>query len=187
MINHLYQLSLQDKSLRFLACNLCWLIMLAAMILGGCKQSEEVKELQIGDTAPDFAVKDLSGNVIVLSSLGDSPVVLRFFETNCRFCKADTPVINTFYRDHSKSNLKVLYVGSFYESEKSLKAFAEEMGVPFPVAMDRDGRLADLYNIRAYPQTIFIGPQRQLLAAILGGVGKVELVEIMGKYLHNIK
>ena len=45
-----------------------------------------------GDAAPDFAAKDLDGNVAVLSSLGNGPIILRFFESNCRFCKADTPM-----------------------------------------------------------------------------------------------
>ena len=67
---------------------------------------------------------------------------------------------------------------------ESLQLFADELGIVFPIAMDKNGGLADLYDIRAYPQTIFIGPDQKILAAILGGVGEAELQEIMGKFLE---
>ncbi|NOR23187.1 MAG: redoxin domain-containing protein [Desulforhopalus sp.] len=152
-------------------------------LLVGCVQEKKVKPLQLGDTAPDFVVKDLEGKVTVLSSLHGSPVVLRFFETNCRFCRADTPAFSKFFTEHKDQGLKVLYIGSFYENVEDLQVFADELGIVFPIAMDKNAGLADLYDIRAYPQTIFIGPDQKILAAILGGVGEAELQEIMGKYL----
>ena len=75
------------------------------------------------------------------------------------------------------------YVGSFYENEKSLRAFAGELGATFPVLLDNGAKLADLYSIRAYPQTLFLSPDGKILAALLGGVGEAELGEILGKYL----
>lgn len=157
-------------------------LLLFLLLFLGCVQEEKSKPLQLGDTAPDFAVKDLDGKVTVLSSLHGSPVILRFFETNCRFCRADTPAFNKFYIEHKDQGLQVLYIGSFYENMENLQLFAKELGIVFPVAMDRNAELADLYDIRAYPQTVFIGPEQKILAAILGGVGEAELQEIMGKY-----
>lgn len=153
------------------------------LLLLGCVQEKKSKPLQLGDTAPDFAVKDLSGRVTVLSNLRGGPVILRFFETNCRFCRADTPAFTKFYTEHKDKGLQVLYIGGFYENVEKLREFAEEMAIVFPVAADKDAALADLYDIRAYPQTIFIDPEQKILAAILGGVGEAELQEILGKYL----
>ena len=159
------------------------LLLLLLPLFLGCVQDKKIKPLQLGDTAPDFAVKDLEGKVIVLSNLHDSPVILRFFETNCRFCRADTPAFTKFYLEHKDQGLQVLYIGSFYEKVESLQAFADELGIVFPIAMDKKAELADLYDIRAYPQTVFISPDQKILAAILGGVGEAELQEILGKYL----
>jgi len=152
--------------------------------LFGCIQEKENKPLQLGDTAPDFAVKDLTGKVTVLSNVHGSPMILRFFETNCRFCRADTPAFSKFYSEHKDAGLQVLYIGSFYENAENLQAFADELGIAFPIAMDKNAGLADLYDIRAYPQTVFISPDQKILAAILGGVGEAELQEILGKYLE---
>lgn len=155
-------------------------ILLLVFLLFGCVQEEKPQALQLGDTAPDFAVKDLKGNVIVLSNLQGGPVILRFFETNCRFCRADTPAFTKFYNAHKDQGLQIIYIGSFYEKERDLRAFAGELGLAFPVALDKQAKLADLYGIRAYPQTVFISPDRKILAALLGGVGEAELKEIFG-------
>lgn len=155
-------------------------LLLLVVVLLSCVREDQPKPLQLGDTAPDFAVKDLQGNVIVLSNLRGHPVILRFFETNCRFCRADTPAFTHFYNAHKDQGLQVLYIGSFYEKEQDLQAFARELGLVFPVALDKQAHLADLYGIRAYPQTVFISPDHKILAALLGGVGETELREIFG-------
>jgi peroxiredoxin len=159
-----------------------FILSLIILLLIGCTPEEKSKQLQLGDTAPDFAVKDLNGEVTILSSLHGKPVILRFFETSCRFCRADTPEFVKFYNEHKDQGLQVLYIGSFYENLEKLQAFADELGIVFPVVMDKEAKLADLYDIRAYPQTIFISPDQKLLAAILGGVGAAELQEILGNY-----
>ncbi len=163
---------------------ICIFLFLLTRILIGCDKSETTATgLQLGQVAPDFAAKDLDGNVIVLSSLNKGPVILRFFETNCRFCKADTPIFTDFYRKNQEKGVKVLYIGSFYENEKSLRSFAEELATDFPVLLDDGAKLANLFGIRAYPQTLFLGPDRKILGGILGGVSEAEISEIIGKYL----
>lgn len=176
-MNRKFSISAQTTAL------LCIFIFLVARLLLGCDREAPPASLQLGDTAPDFAAKDLDGNVFVLSNLQGGPVILRFFETNCRFCKADTPAFTAFYQKYRDRGLQILYIGSFYESVDSLRSFAGELGTQFPVIMDSDAKLANLYAIRAYPQTLFLGPDRKILAAVLGGVGEAELMEILGQYL----
>lgn len=152
-------------------------------LFSGCSPQQQTRELHLGDEAPDFAAKDLNGNVHVLSSKKGYPVILRFFETDCRFCKADTPAFTRFYSGNRAKGLEILYIGSFYEDEKALNDFVKELNPDFPVAVDANGRLADLYGIKAYPQTLFISPDQKILAALLGGVGEAELKEILGQFL----
>lgn len=152
-------------------------------LFSGCSSQQQSEELQLGDIAPDFAAKDLNLNVHILSSKKGRPVILRFFETDCRFCKADTPAFTRFYNKYKGKGLEILYIGSFYEDEKALREFVRELNPDFPVAVDTNGRLADLYGIKAYPQTLFISPDQKILAALLGGVGEAELLEILGQYL----
>lgn len=170
------------------SCGWWAMFVLCVLCLAACQsESEPVRKggpLMKGDKAPDFAAKDLDGNVIVLSSLDGKPVVLRFWETNCRFCRADTPIFNSYFEKYREKGLHVIYVSSFYENEAAVKDFINLLGVPFPVVMDKGAKLADLYSVRVYPQTFMIGPDRTILANIFGGVGEAEFTEILGDYLQ---
>ena len=160
-------------------------LLVAGLLLTGCQPERKGGPLVAGDVAPDFAVTDLDGNVTVLSSLAGKPVVVRFWETNCRFCRADTPIFNSYFEKYRQQGLHVIYISSFYENISAVKEFVELLEVGFPVVMDEGGKLADLYNIKLYPQTFMIGPDRVILANIFGGVGEAEFKEILGPYLQG--
>lgn len=159
-------------------------IVFCGMLLAACQPERKGGPLGAGDQAPDFAAKDLDGNIIVLSSLAGKPVVVRFWETNCKYCKADTPIFNHYFEKYKSKGLNVVYVSSFYEDLDAVKRFVDLLEVPFPVVMDSNAKLADLYNIKIYPQTFMIGPDRTILANLFGGVGEAEFNELLGEYLQ---
>lgn len=138
-----------------------------------------------GDQAPDFMAKDLEGEVIVLSNLEGRPAIVRFWETNCKFCKADTPIFNKYFRQYRDQGFTVVYISSFYEKRQAVDAYIDNFGIEFPVVMDQDARLADLFNVKVYPQTFMIGPDRRIIATLFGGVGEAEFEELLGPYLHG--
>lgn len=161
------------------------ILLVAVLALLSCSSEPSKQQLQIGHTAPDFAAKDINGRIVILSNSDSGPILLRFFETNCRFCKADTVVFKDFYEMYTRQGLQVIYVGSFYDDQDALERFVDDHSITFPVIADQQGVLADLYDIKSYPQTVFMGPERRLEGALLGGVGSAEIEEIIGKYLPN--
>lgn len=162
--------------------NLC-VFLLLCFFISSCSTEEVVKEIEIGDTAPDFCLKDTNGNIVILSNYAKKPVVLRFFETDCRFCRADTPIINVYFEKYKDKGLQVFYVAAYHETKETVNDFMETLEVPFPVILDKDAKLADLYNVLLYPQTIIITPEQKIKAIIPGGVGEAELDEMVGPYL----
>lgn len=161
------------------------IVSLSFMFLLSCSTEDIPKELAVGDIAPDFAIKDLEGNVIILSYYKEQPVVLRFFETDCKFCRADTPIINVYFEKYKDKGLKVLYIAANHESKESVTGFVRDLEVPFPMVLDKNAKIADLYNVLLYPQTIMIAPGMKVMAIIPGGVGEAELDEMVGPYLKD--
>ncbi len=155
------------------------------LVLVSCSTEELPKEITVGDTAPDFAIKDIEGNVVILSYFKEQPVVLRFFETDCRFCRADTPIINVYFEKYKDKGLQVLYLAANHETKESVANFVRDLEVPFPMILDKDAKVADLYNVLLYPQTIMIGPGMKVMAIIPGGVGEAELEEMVGPFLRT--
>jgi len=147
--------------------------------------SGEPKRLKIGDRAPDYTITDMQGNRITSAGWRGSPVILRFWDTECKYCRADTPIVNRFFDNYQEKGLKVLYVATANETTKSVASFVSELDIVFPVALDRDGKMAVDYEVRMVPQTIFISPDQKIITAILGGVGEAEIEELVGNYLQD--
>lgn len=159
------------------------LLLLFLLLCVGCSPEQEIKELAVGDVAPDFAIKDLQDNIVMLSYYKNKPVVLRFFETDCRFCRADTPIINVYYNKYKDKGLEVFYIAANHETKEKLDSFVGDLEIGFPVIHDKDAKIADLYNVFLYPQTIMIAPDQKVLAIIPGGVGEAELDEMVGPFI----
>ncbi len=159
------------------------LALVLACLLASCSGQENKVALKVGDQAPDFTVTDLDGNVFSLSRYMGSPVILRFFLTDCKFCRADTPVFNEYYtRFHSKG-LRVIYIDTLGINDQELDAFRKDLKIVFPVASDKEGTVAAAYSVKALPQTVVLDPQHKIIAAILGGVSESELKHLLSPYL----
>lgn len=146
---------------------------------------EENKErLKIGDQAPDFVAYDINGKKIHLASWKGNPVILRFWDTECKYCRADTPVFSQYFKEYKKKGLKVVYINTGKEGFKIVTEFIKELKIPFPVVMEKGDEVAARFNVRVVPQTVILDPDQKIIAAILGGVGEAELKELVGEYLR---
>ena len=160
------------------------ILLMFPLLFAGCSQ-EKTAKLQIGDKAPSFALEDLEGNPIRLSDLKGSPVLMRFFLTDCKYCRADTPVFNDFYDRYQARGLQVLYIDSLGMDRNVVQAFVDELGIRFPVAQDKGGTVSSNYQVRALPQTIVLDPRHTIIAAILGSVSEAELTRLLSPYFSE--
>ncbi|RZW24211.1 MAG: TlpA family protein disulfide reductase [Desulfobulbaceae bacterium] len=156
----------------------CFFTLLVAACSG-----DESSRLKIGDRAPAFSIVDLQGQAITSDNWQGSPMILRFWDTECKYCRADSPIINSYFDTYREQGLKVLYVATANETIERVKAYIEELDIGFPVALDKDGTMARDYQVSLVPQTIFISPDQKIITAVLGGVGEAELQELLGPYL----
>ncbi len=159
------------------------LALMLVCLLGSCSSGENKAILKVGDQAPDFTVTDLDGKVFSLSKSLGSPVVLRFFLTDCKFCRADTPVFNEYYKRFHAKGLRIIYIDTLGVNNRELDSFRRELAIAFPVASDTSGKIAAAYSVKALPQTVVLDPQHKIIAAILGGVSEAELKHLLSPYL----
>ncbi len=159
-----------------------WLV-LFTLLFSSCTPAEP-ERLKIGDRAPDFQIATLSGTLISSEKWRGFPVILRFWDTECKYCRADTPIINYYFNKYQQRGLKVLYVATGNETVERVEQFIKDLDIIFPVALDKDLSLAAAYQIRIVPQTIFISPDQKIITAVLGGLGEAELEELLGSYLQ---
>jgi len=157
------------------------LIILPILLLGGCGRNT-AKNLKVGDKAPEFSAKDLNGHTIDLKSYRGKPVILRFFQPNCQYCRADTAILNKYYGKFKDKGLNIVYLDTSPTSD-DLKQFVDDLHIKFPVIWDTGMNIAHKYRVKIVPQTIILNPAHEITGAILGGVGKEQLDNLLGKYL----
>jgi peroxiredoxin len=145
--------------------------------------SEKSKRIKIGDRITPFSAVDITGKPIALDDYKGSPVILRFFLVDCKFCTADTPAFNAYFDKHQPNGLKIVYINNDAPNIEAVQEFAEKLAIRFSVISDPEGRIAAQYNIKAQPLTLMLDPEHRLLAALLGGVSEDELADVMGPHL----
>jgi peroxiredoxin len=161
-------------------------LLLACLLLAlvaACVQGEQGQgKLKIGDAAPDFTAVDLAGQPVSLAGYRGHPLILRFWSTECRYCRADTPIFNAYFNKYREAGLRVVYINRDAD-EETVRRFVADLFIPFPVVRDQGGRISASYDVRIEPQTIFISPEQEIIGAVLGGVSEAEMRGLLGEYL----
>lgn len=62
------------------------------------------------------------------------------------------------------------------ETEKELAPYLEKHGVTFPVTLDTEGSLAQLFYVSGFPTSVFISPDGVLIGSVPGYIQKDQLV-----------
>lgn len=123
--------------------------------------SRKVNAVDVGEPAPDFTLTDaLSGNPISLSDYRGKVVLLDFFATYCSHCREAfdndlVPLYNQAYVDDPYVVFLSINIREAGITAETLRSFAGEHGVTWPILMGSDSNIASVYGVTIVP-TIFI-------------------------------
>ncbi|MEM1179180.1 MAG: TlpA disulfide reductase family protein [Acidobacteriota bacterium] len=108
--------------------------------------------------APNFALRNLDGEIVQLSDFRGQTVVLNFWATWCPPCRVELPSFARFAR----KNPEIAVLGLSVQSPPNdLKATVEKREIPYPVLIV-DGETAEAYGVSSLPTTIIITPEGQV-------------------------
>ena len=141
-----------------------------------------------GFTAPDFTLDLLEGGEITLSELQGNPVVLNLWATWCSPCREEMPAIENVYRRYKELGLTVIGLNlTSQDSEQAVYEFVQELGLTFPIALDRDGSAANRYQLMGLPTTFFIDSQGVIQSVVVGGPMSEALIQSKVEMLFEEK
>lgn len=111
----------------------------------------------VGDVAPDFTGETLDGELVTLSELRGKVVLLNVFASWCAPCLLETPHL-VEVADTYGDELAIVGI-NLNERNEAVANYRDEFGVPYPLVMDPEGEILDIYTPIGLPTSWFIDPQ----------------------------
>ena len=124
---------------------------------------EEATRIHVGETAPDFSLKTLSGEEFSLAAARGEVVLISFFATWCPPCREELPLLEQEVWQQLKSPaFRLLAIGR-EETPEKLRPFVEKIGLSFPVGADPDRSIYSKYAEAYIPRLFLVGRDGKVL------------------------
>jgi peroxiredoxin len=137
----------------------------AALVVAGALffllRSRPAHPLELGETAYDFTVSNLSGGTIHLRDYQGHAVVLNFWATWCPPCVEEAPSLERFAERMQKQGVVVIGV-SVDQDAAALEKFIASYHLTYPIGRDPDQGVASRYGTFQFPETYILDRQRRV-------------------------
>ncbi|HEY8086489.1 MAG TPA: TlpA disulfide reductase family protein [Polyangiaceae bacterium] len=113
----------------------------------------------VGNPAPDFSVKAISGGsgTVSLKSLRGKVVLVDFWGTFCEPCKKSFPKLQDLNTKYSTSGLKIVAISEDESDDKDkIPGFGDTYGAKFTLGWDEDKSIAKNYKPETMPSSFII-------------------------------
>ncbi len=122
----------------------------------------------VGKYAPEFNLNNINGKKVALSDLRGKVVLLNFWATWCRPCRAEMPSLGNLHTALKDRGFTVIAI-SVDASDRPVKSFVLEKGISFPVLMDKDKEVAfDQYGVFGLPTSFLIDRKGVVVEKFMG-------------------
>jgi thioredoxin-dependent peroxiredoxin len=124
--------------------------------------------LSVGDTAPNFTVKDTTGHTVTLADAAGKQVVMYFYpKDDTPGCTKQACSFRDNYEQYTSKGITVF--GVSMDDESSHQAFTAKFDLPFPLLADTDGAIAKAYDVEG-------GGYAKRVTYVIGADGKISHV-----------
>ncbi len=116
----------------------------------------------LGRQAPDFQLKTLEGEDVVLSHLFGKPIVLNFWSTWCNSCEAEYQLLRQAYEVYSQQGVQFLEI-LYEDTPEEAQSFIAKQGKAAPILLDPGLKTSINYGVSGVPETFFINKEGTIL------------------------
>jgi len=154
------------------------IVAVATVVLVAWIGRENYQPVITGSEAPEFVVTAMDGSEVRLSDfLGEKVLLVNVWATWCGPCVVEMPSMERLYRSVEGEDFEILAVsvdaplGSVDVGGRpggNLQAFADELGLTFPILHNPSGDIQSLYQTTGVPESFIIGKDGIIYKKIAG-------------------
>ena len=132
----------------------------------------------------DRPFTELDGQTRQLSDLQGKVTIVNFWATSCSSCVKEMPELVATHQKFKDRGLDTLAVAMSYDPPAYVMQFAQSRQLPFRVAMDHDGKLAEGFGkVQLTPTTFVIDRSGKIVKRYVGPPDFNALHQLLDKLL----
>ena len=115
-----------------------------------------------------------------MESLRGKVVLVNFWATSCIGCIHEMPQMIDTYRKYNTQGLETIAVAMSYNPPNYVVNYTEKNALPFKVALDVQGNIAQAFgDVKLTPTTFIIDKRGKIIKRILGEPDIAQLHELL--------
>ena len=147
---------------------------IATLALAACGKSE----------APASTFVLLDGSSQTTADMKGKVTLVNFWATSCTTCVAEMPQIVATYDKYKDNGYDTIAVAMQYDPPSYVVNFAQTRKLPFKVAIDNTGKVAEAWgDVKLTPTTYIVDKQGQIVKKYVGAPNFDELHKLIEKLL----
>jgi cytochrome c biogenesis protein CcmG/thiol:disulfide interchange protein DsbE len=149
----------------------------------------------VGKPAPGFALEDLSGRKVSLSSYKGKAVLVNFWATWCGPCKLETPWLVELRNQYARQGFEVIGISTddidrtdpkaFGDTKKEIATFVQQMHMPYPVLIEGDSLSKPYGGLDSMPTSFYVDRNGTIVAEQMGITSKDDIEANIRKALNG--
>jgi cytochrome c biogenesis protein CcmG/thiol:disulfide interchange protein DsbE len=124
----------------------------------------------VGDPMPPYTATYLDGKPLNIASEKGNVVFLNVWATWCGPCRFETPELQALQNQYAANGLKVIGVSVDEGETSAVKTFVTEQKITYPIAVDPEGRIANLLQTTVLPTSLLLDRKGKIVWRQIGAI-----------------
>jgi cytochrome c biogenesis protein CcmG, thiol:disulfide interchange protein DsbE len=142
------------------------ILFLVLFTIAGCKGREtadarksagpRVVGPEVGNYLAEYTATNLDGSKFDMATRRDKVVLVNVWATWCGPCRFEIPELQALHDQFKADGFEVVGISVDESGVESVKQFVDEQKMTYPVALDPEGRIANLVQTSMLPTNVLL-------------------------------
>ncbi len=162
-------------------------LILLLIVVGLSLFSDSDQPPALGEKVPDFGLTTYSGETINTTDLRGKVILINFWASWCVTCDEEAVLLEQAWQHYQETSTEIVFLGAAYmDTEVGALDYLDQYGVTYPNGPDLQGRISDIFQVSAVPETYLIDREGKLAEIKYGPfISLDEIINIVDRALSQ--
>ncbi len=125
---------------------------------------------EVGLLMPEYSSMWLDGSKFELAKRRENVVLLNVWATWCGPCRYEIPELQALHNRYKDRKFEVIGVSVDESGVDSVKQFVEQQKMTYPIALDAEGKVANILQTTMLPTTVLLDREGKIVWKRFGAI-----------------